>query len=74
MWAYYLTNWEAKFVFFTDIQGISVGELFGFKSDISYFGAVLGLFVPFNIIKGTIIFSVYFAIERSISAYLKYNR
>jgi len=73
MWAVYLTSWTPSFATFLDVKDINVAELMGVNANFSYLAAILAIFIPFNIVKGTILFLLYFAIEKSIKAYLAYN-
>lgn len=74
MWAVYLTSWTPSFATFADMKDINVAELFGMNANLSYGGAVVLLFGPFNIIKVTILFVLFYIIEKPISSYLSYTK
>lgn len=73
MWAVYLTSFKPTFAIFSDLKDINVAEIFGMNANLSYGAAVILLFGPFNIMKVTILFILYYILEKPINSYLSYT-
>lgn len=56
---------------FLDVQAWVTPEAFGLNANGGYLAAIIFAYVPFNLIKGAIIVTAYFVIERAIGSRLQ---
>lgn len=74
LWIVYLATFTPSFATFADMSQYNVAEVFGMNGNLSYGATVVLLFGPFNIMKVSILFVLYYIIEKPINSYLTFTK